>query len=121
MRPAKELTPAVKVGERVRATCGESVIVGTVKNLYPEGLSIYVDGDYHRYYMADGVWTVEVLAPPIPDVRGTVVIDRYDSAWQRWASGWQAIGGDTSDMRTLPQLMVGFGPLTVLWTPEATP
>ena len=110
----------VKVGDRVRATCEESVIVGEVKYVYPESVSVAVDGDEGMYYVSDGVWTVEVLAPPVPDVRNTVVLDRYDSIWQRWSLGWQAIGGDKFDMRTLPQLMVGFGPLTVLWTPEDT-
>ena len=113
---------AVKVGDRVRLTCGESVIVGVCHKGTSYSPSLWVTPDGTDVtFIYDTRWNVEVLPPLIPDNRGTVVIDRYDSAWQRWASGWQAIGGDKFDMRTLPQLMVGFGPLTVLWTPEATP
>ena len=111
----------VKVGDRVRATCGESVIAGIVERIDSGGCYVNLTSCDISLWLYGADWTVEVLAPPIPDNRGTVVLDRYDSAWQRWASGWQAIGGDKSDMRTLPQLMFGFGPLTVLWTPEATP
>ena len=108
----------VKVGDRVRATCGESVIVGTVSSVYPRGISVDVDGDEHRYYMVDGMsWTVEVVAPPIPNVAGTIVRDRNGEAWQRRAHGWYMADDGHGDYG-LDDLQIRYGPLTVLWTPE---
>ena len=110
---------AVKVGDRVRATCGESVIVGEVKYVYPDSISVAVDGGEAMYYMADGVWTVEVLAPPIHDVVGTIVRDADGDAWQRQEGSWYLADSDNIG-RSLNDLQF-YGPLTVLWTPEATP
>jgi len=109
----------VKVGDRVRATCEESVIVGEVKYVYPESVSVAVDGDEGMYYVSDGVWTVEVLAPPIPDVVGTVVLDTDGDAWQRNDEFWRCVSSMYYKY-TLADLQFRYGPLTVLWTPEAT-
>ena len=63
---------AIKKGDKARATCGGSVIVGKVTRQYDEGLAIYVDGDTNRYFPFRA-WTFEVIAPPIPDVVGTIL------------------------------------------------
>ena len=108
-----------KVGDRVRATCGESVIVGTVDDVYDDGVSITINGDRSRYLTSDP-WTVEVLAPPIPDVVGTVVLDTDGDAWQRNDEFWRCVSSIYYKY-TLADLQFRYGPLTVLWTPEATP
>ena len=112
---------AVKVGDRVRATCGGSVIVGEVKHLYPSGVHVHVDGediDDDLRWFAFPTWTFEVLAPPIPDVVGTIVRDRNGDAWQRREGSWY-LADDDDVGRSLDVLQI-YGPLTVLWTPEAT-
>ena len=110
---------AVKVGDRVRATCGESVIVGEVDGAYPEGtapgFAVAVDGDISRYFPSD-VWTVEVLAPLIPDVVGTIVRDKQNDGWQRGEKVWRCLNHGCS--HTTEILQRTYGPLTVLWTPE---
>ena len=108
---------AVKVGDRVRATCGESVIVGTV--IMVTGLSTRVQIDVVRESMWLMDWTVEVLAPPIPDVVGTVVLDTDGDAWQRNDEFWRCVSSMYYKY-TLADLQFRYGPLTVLWTPEAT-
>ena len=113
---------AVKVGDRVRATCGESVIVGEVAAVTNRlVLYVIVDGDDTRdrsrcFAFAD--WIVEVLAPPIPDVVGTIVRDADGDAWQRREGSWYLADSDNIG-RSLNDLQ-HYVPLTVLWTPEAT-
>ena len=109
----------VKVGDRVRATCGESVIVGEVKYVYPDSVSVAVDGNEGMYYVIYGVWTVEVLAPPIPDAVGTIVRDKDGDAWQRGVEGWYSTSEEGGG--TLEWVQRHYGPLTVLWVwaPEA--
>ena len=118
---SRQNVSAVKVGDRVLATCGESFIVGTVDGAYPEGtapgFAVTVDGDISRYFPSD-VWTVEVLAPPIPDVVGTIVRDADGDAWQCQEYAWYLADNDDVG-RSLDDLQF-YGPLTVLWTPEDT-
>ena len=107
-------------GDRVRATCGESVIVGTVTQANPGGVGVDVKvlesiGSYW-YWLPTGAWTVEVIAPPIPDVVGTIVRDKDGDAWQRHEAGWY-LTNDTYSF-SLYQLESIYAPLTVLWTPE---
>jgi len=113
----------IKVGNRVRATCGESVIIGTVDGAYPEGyapgFAIAVDGDISRYFASDE-WSFVVLAPPIPDVVGTIVRDNDGDAWQRDDEFWRC-WSSVYYKYTLADLQFRYGPLTVLWTPEVTP
>ena len=108
----------VKVGDRVRATCGESVIVGTVADVVPQAIGVRSDGSTRSTVIFDD-WTVEVLAPPIPDVVGTVVLDTDGDAWQRNDEFWRCVSS-VYYKYTLADLQFRYGPLTVLWTPEAT-
>ena len=108
---------AVKVGDRVRLTCGESTLVGTVlPDEYSEGLNVLVDGDRARYFPSSK-WTVEVIAPPIPSADGTIVRDHEGSPWIAGTNGWYRAGFSTPFTQTYMQKK--YGPLTVLWTPEA--
>ena len=110
---------AVKVGDRVRLTCGESVIVGVCSGgtlLHTPTVWVTPDGT-DVTFIYNTSWTVEVLAPPIPDVVGTIVRDRDGDAWQRDDDGWRCVDDDS---RYSVEKLQFCGPLTVLWTPEAT-
>ena len=56
--------------------------------VYAKSVSVAPDGDDNLYYLVDGVWTVEVIAPLISDVVGTIVRDKDGDAWQRQERGW---------------------------------
>ena len=104
----------IKVGDRVRATCGESVVIGTVASQQGEVVEVLVDGDASRFFRSH--WSIEVIAPLIPDVVGTIVRDADGDAWQRASSGWLIISEDGD--HSLNHVQKHYGPLTVLWTPE---
>ena len=111
-----EVVNGVKVGDRVRLTCGGSTLVGTVPlDVRPEGIYVLVDGDRTRYF-SSSKWAVEVIAPPIPDVVGTIVRDCDDFAWQCYGFWWRRAGSAIA--YKLPEVNDLSGPLTVLWTPE---
>ena len=112
-----EVVNGVKVGDRVRLTCGENTLVGKVYAAYDEGVSVNVSGDTpNSRFFCRSRWTVEVIAPPIPDVVGTIVRDCEGDAWQRHEAGWY-LTNDTYSF-SLYQLESIYAPLTVLWTPE---
>ena len=100
----------VRVGDRVRLTCGESVIVGTA-TMVDADLSVDVDGDGPRVFLTD-LWAVEVLLPPV----GTVVLDRNNFAWQSTRQGWKQVG--FRERYSLAYIDIYYGPLVVLWTPS---
>ena len=110
---------AVKVGDRVRATCGESVIIGTVTDIMSFGVFVMVQGivEAHRHWLSAADWNVEVVTPPIPDVVGTIVRDDGDDAWQRKVDGWHPANADYKEPFTFDELQK-CGPFHVLWTPE---
>ena len=110
---------SAKKGDRVRATCGESVIVGLVtqSNLGGVGVSVKIPESAGAYwYWLPVAWSIEVIAPPVPDVVGTIVRDIEDDAWQRHADGWHATKADY-DVYDLRYLHEDYGPLTVVWEP----
>ena len=110
---------AVKVGDRVRLTCGESVIVGVCHKGTSYSPSLWVTPDGTDVtFIYNSSWTVEVLPPPIPDVVGTVVLDAEGDAWQRRDKYWTCVADLSYPLSEVQYL---HGPLTVLWTPEATP
>ena len=113
----------VKVGDRVRLTLEDSVIVGVCHKGTNYSPSLWVTPDGTDVtFIYNTSWTVEVLAPPIPDVVGTIVRDGDGDAWQRFEDGWYSTATVArSDPLALPKLQRQYGPLTVLWTPEATP
>ena len=111
---------AVKVGDRVRCTLGESVVVGVVLYEGIRGLFVNPDGWGPAFFVVenDG-WTVEILpppAPPLPEIDGTVVLDGSGFAWQRKGDLWwcRVVGCTTLGLRDN-------GPLTVIHVPEVTP
>ena len=107
----------VKVGVRVRLTCGESTVVGTVlPDEYSEGLNVLVDGDRARYFPSSK-WIVEVIAPPIPSADGTIVRDHEGFPWISGTRGWYRAG--FSQVFSQAYMQESYGPLTFLWTPEA--
>lgn len=110
-------------GSRVRATCGESVLIGEVKDL-----GRGVDGDQVTYAVILLVdrcspdrawptlqldeWAFEILtppAPPIPDVEGIRVRDCDGDEWTRDTVGWARPGVPLR--KTLETLTEHFGPL----------
>ena len=116
-----EQVSTVRVGDRVRVTCGESVVVGTVTNVRPygvDGVDVLADGCTESNAFRFENWAFEVIAPPIPDVVGTIVRDRDNDAWQQNHHGW--VSANTSHIYKLDALRSAYGPLTVVWTPEAT-
>jgi hypothetical protein len=102
-----------KQGDRVRCTLGESVVVGTFsRHLSGGSFSVLPDGAQNlRNVFNAEVWTIEVLRPPVPDVVGTIVRDRFGMAWQRVAAGW-VIGGVPLP-RVLDYVVKHYGPLEV--------
>ena len=108
----------VKVGDRVRATCGESVIIGLVTGLHPpEDVQVQPDGYTQSNLLNYAGWSIQVIAPLIPDVVGTIVRDKDGDAWQRQATGWY-LTNDTYPL-SLYQMECVYAPLTVLWTPAS--
>lgn len=102
--------PAV-VGERVRCTLGDNVIVGIFHGTYGSGRTVEVVVNDRICSLAGG-WTVEVLDVPEPPV-GTVVVDREGDAWQRRPHGWQS-ACPAFTAPTFDKLEAEWGPLTVL-------
>ena len=111
-----EQVSTVKVGDRVRATCGESVVIGTVASHQGEVVEVLVDGDASRFFRSH--WSIEVIAPPIPDVVGTIVRDKAGDVWQRREKGWY-IADDDADFYDINCLDQGsYAPFAVLYAPE---
>ena len=109
---------AVKVGDLIRATLGESVVVGAVLYEGIRGLFVNPDGWGPAFYVVeqDG-WTVEILpppTPPLPEIDGTVVLDVNGDAWQKDGYWWyREVRRSTFGLREN-------GPLTVLHVPKVT-
>ena len=105
---------SAKVGDRVRATYGENVIFGKVASV--GNAFVNLDGVNARFYLVRSAWSIEVLAPPIADTYGTVVLDKDNDAWQRGDDGWYMADND-GESWSFDKLQKLAGPLTVLWTP----
>ena len=111
-----EVVSGVKVGDRVRATCGENVIVGTVTYLDEGDLEVDTGDAFGTIGVGRPAdWNIEVIAPPISEVVGTIVRDADGDTWQRASSGWLIISEDGD--YGLDHVQKHYGPLTVLWTP----
>ena len=62
----------IKDGDRVRATHGESVIIGEADSADNYGLYVSLGAtDKTSVYLQTYAWTIEVIAPPIPNSEGT--------------------------------------------------
>jgi len=100
-----ELEDSVKVGDKVKATLGESVLVGEFYkessayfNIRPEGAT---DENYLR--KQDG-WKLEVVAPALPTGIGAVVhvdTDQVGYVWtrtseKRWSSSYTGTSVDNA-------------------------
>ena len=107
----------VKNGDRVRMTLGENALVGTADLVTPSGLYLSLDACQVALYLSIDDWSTEVIAPPIPDVVGTIVRDKNGDAWQRRTFGWYL--ADQNDRLYSLEDLQRFASLTVLWTPEA--
>ena len=110
---------AVKVGDRVRCTLGEMVVVGVVTFVWEDGLTVKPDGCLSSFYvvLADG-WNVEILTPPpptLPEIDGTVVLDVDGDAWQRKGDYWWY-----REVRLTTLRLRVNGPLTVIHVPKVT-
>ena len=108
----------VKVGDRVRATCGENVIVGTVTWLDENDLQVDTGDAFGTIGLGrPAAWSIEVIAPPIPDVVGTIVRDKDGDAWERCEGGWYSARPMLYNPYVFADLQE-YAPLEVLWTPE---
>ena len=107
----------VKNGDRVRMTLGENAVVGTADLVTPDGLYLSLDACQIALYLDTNDWSTEVIAPPIPDVVGTIVLDRDGDAWQRYRDGWCTTRKDV--FCSLTELQE-YGLSGFLWTPGAT-
>ena len=109
---------AVKNGDRVRMTLGENALVGMADRVDPYGLYLSLDACQVALYLNTDDWSTEVIAPPIPSEDGTIVRDHEGCPWIAGTNGWYRAGFSTPFTQTYMQKK--YGPLTVLWTPEAT-
>ena len=107
---------AVKNGDRVRMTLGENALVGTADLVTPSGLYLSLDACQVALYLDTNDWSTEVIAPPTPDVVGTIVRGCDGDAWQRQTFGWYL--ADQDDALYSLEGLQRLAPLTVLWTPD---
>lgn len=99
-----------KVGDRVKATCGESVVVGTVTAREAFRASVQADGDEHPRNFSFALWAFEVLVPEIPNAAKTVCTDYMGDAWQYRNGAWSSTS--TSDTFETSALLANrWGPL----------
>ena len=107
------MSDIIKISDRVRATLGDSVLVGEVSAVTAFSVYMRADNDVQPRSLDNGTWRFERIASPIPEVEGTVVLDLHDNAWQRGGSVWWAAGrGVPQPLSSLP------GPVRVVHTPE---
>lgn len=80
---------APKIGDRVRCTLGESVLVGTVFDTL-DGKPWHIDAEGLRLRVSVTGWTVEVITPPLPPEPpvGSVVRSGGGFLYERSESGW---------------------------------
>ena len=106
----------IKVGDKVRATCGESVIIGKVKVLLvANAMEVVPDGAFRANILDLKSWRVEVIAPPICETYGAVVVDKEGDAWQRRTDGWRCIDYPGSPGLPTDVLQHHYGPVIVVW------
>ena len=103
-----------QTGDRVRLTCGKSVMEGTVTAAPPTRLYVAIDGDVTRAFDNDR-WAAEILPPPLPKGLGTIVRDGAGVAWQFDGACWRRAG--SSHAWTAEEIQATFGPTTVVWKP----
>lgn len=108
-----------RVGDKVRCTLGESVIVGVVTYADAVGWAgCYVTPDFDKNIVWVDAWTIEKLSP-LPEIEGTVVLAGSKSlAWQLGYDGlWHTPGRSGTSTANLIKY---HSPLTVM-VPEVTP
>ena len=109
--------PSPKAGDRLRATLGDNVLVGTVTGVDDTGYAVQLDsGDT---VAVDLRWAVEAIpAPPAPATPpGTVVLDNVGVAWQAGAGGVMTPALPATVLPQYPDLdalLEARGPLTLL-------
>lgn len=75
---------AVKVGDRVKATLGSSVLIGEVAYVFNVNgnIKLRVDDADWEVVLDPTVWHVEVLPPPVPSWAETEgAVCRFDDTW----------------------------------------
>lgn len=105
---------APQVGDRVRATCGESVLVGTVSPLTSGTyVSVMVDREMYDRALHRSKWSFEVLTPP-PWEGAVAAVDGHGASWVRLPGGmWVAVYAedDTSCKRSPGDIAEAYGPI----------
>lgn len=116
---ANVITTAVKIGDNVRCTLGETVVVGIVVSVYGKLVGVAPELDEHGgCCWITQSWHIEALPPPNPpisEIEGAVVIDRDGDAWQFLGGIWRAPELDSINLKDLQQV---FGPLIVVYVPD---
>lgn len=87
---------SLKKGDRVRCTLGENVLVGVVVEDAIGWIYMTPGGATRLVYLDRYHWTIEVIALPIPEVDGTIVVDTEGQAWQRGTDYWFRAGSNVA-------------------------
>lgn len=86
----------MKVGDRVRCTLGESVLVGVVGSMSGDSIALNVPGQGRLdAWISPHTWTVEVAAPALPPEppSGTIMRTASGGVLQRIGDYWRAPTG----------------------------
>lgn len=107
----------INVGDKVKVTLGESVVVGKLArqtgsyyNVTPEGAK-----DYNSFGRSDG-WVIEKVLPALPTGIGAVVqFNNEPSRWVRTGPDkWATTKGTTSNENTMNSFIRAGYRLTVI-------
>ncbi len=92
----------VKIGDRVRVTKDEQVLIGEVDRVYARSFSLIPD-DLLESVAINSSWSVKVLSPPIPagfDEPGALVLDDLSDLWRRNSNGfWDCLDAQGAEYK----------------------
>jgi hypothetical protein len=71
-----------KVGDRVKATLGENVLVGIVRSVREDEVLVEADGDKQGIWLYHNVWRIEKASPPLPTKYGAVIGHKTEANWK---------------------------------------
>lgn len=82
--------PHAKVGDRVRCTLGDSVLVGRVTQNSPKGISVRPDGaiENNRVRPPWAVVITEAFSTPPSDEDGALMFGASGAVYKKTPEGW---------------------------------